>query len=158
VLASKNWPVEKIEMAFPKSSKPANTEKIKNKEKKKAGARKIISYMGIFIIISIVLSLSIGVFFYIQALSGYEVTDPNTGELVKGYCLQEDCQNMKNYIYDSIYGKMFLILSIALGVSLILTLLHALTPKKELIIWIANILFFLFIIYLLIMWFMANAP
>jgi|APSaa5957512622_1039677.scaffolds.fasta_scaffold19329_5 hypothetical protein len=167
-LASKNWPKEKIDIAFQNANKPAGEKKAfsetKKQEKPKSefkpkisfNYKKVLIYIGVFILISAVLALSLGVFFYIQAMVGYTITDPNTGDELRGYCLQEDCSDMKEHIYQNIGDNQVLIISLALAISLVLVLLHAFIPGKEKLVWIANIIFFLFICYMLFMWLVAN--
>ena len=167
-LSAKNWPKEKIDIAFQNTNKSKSEknalsnvgkeEKSKSEFKPKVAFnyKKVLIYIGVFILISAVLSLSLGVFFYIQAMVGYTITDPNTGEELRGYCIQEDCSDMKEHIYQNIGDNKVLILSMALAISLVLVLLHAFIPGKEKLVWIANIIFFLFICYMLFMWLVAN--
>lgn len=160
-LLSKNWPSEKINAAFSKVSKPVlgTQEKPVQEYKPKTNGfdwKTLLIYVGVFFVITIILSLSIGVFYYIQGMKNYEITDPNTGERVKGYCLYEDCSDMKEYIFDNIGDNLGLIFIISIIISLALTLSYFFIPFKEMIIWIANIAFFLFICFMLYMWLMAN--
>ncbi len=161
-LLSKNWPPEKINAAFSKVSKPVLSTQEKPIQEEYKPKRKgfdwktLLIYIGVFFVITIILSLSIGVFYYIQGMKNYEITDPNTGERVKGYCLVEDCSDMKEYIFNNIQDNLALIFIISIILSLVLTLSYFFIPYKEMIIWIANIGFFLFICFMLYMWLMAN--
>jgi len=161
-LASKNWPKEKVDIAFGSINKPTEKRKTFTDSKKEGrpkinfNYKKVLIYLGVFILISAVLALSLGVFFYIQAMVGYTITDPNTGDELRGYCVQEDCSDMKEHIYQSIGDNQILIISLALTISLVLVLLHAFIPGKEKLVWIANIIFFLIICYMLFMWLVAN--
>jgi hypothetical protein len=167
-LSAKNWPADKVDVAFKNSNSPSKEKKplfgAKKEEKAKSNFKpklefnykKLLIYLGVFILVSAVLALSLGVFFYIQSMVGYTIADPNTGEELRGYCLQEDCSDMKEHIYQKIGDNQILIISLALAISLVLVLLHAFIPGKEKLIWIANIVFFLFICYMLFMWLVAN--
>jgi len=166
-LMAKNWPKEKIDSAFEKANRPSmKTQEvsIQREEKQKDitqqkgnfNYKKLLIYTGIFFLIFAILSLSLGVFFYIQAMVGYTIIDPNTGDKLNGYCLQENCQDMKDYIYTQVGNNSVLIFTIAGALALTLVLLHAFIPGKEKLIWISNIVFFLFICYMLFMWLVAN--
>ena len=168
-LTAKHWPIEKINNSFAvvnqhklkkkkevKIKVKPKQEKELPKERKKFNFKKVGLYFMWFIIISIILSLSITMFFYIQAMVSYEVVNPNTGILQNGICLNEDCSDMKNYIYDQINPQLWIILIMGLSISLLILTIHALIPKKELIIWTSNILFFLYMIYLFYLWFIGT--
>tara|TARA_Y100000034_G_scaffold136878_1_gene216612 strand:- start:2761 stop:3498 length:738 start_codon:yes stop_codon:yes gene_type:complete len=163
VLINKGWPSEKIDSILPSKEVIKTTTIKKNilkkdpfEKKDNSILKKVLLYSISFIVISLILSLSVGILFYIQGIENYKVTHPDSGNEVRGYCLEEDCSDMKDFIFDSLKDKLVLILSIALSISLVLILLHAFIPNKETIIWIANILFFLFIIYILYAWFSAS--
>jgi SOS response regulatory protein OraA/RecX len=152
-LIEKKWPIEKIEEALAKAKKP---EEKPIKEKKKVSIKKIFLYILWFFVIGIVLSVAIGVFYYIQGMNSYVTVDPSTNQQISGKCLKEDCSDMKEYIHNKISDKSIFIITIALSIALVLILLYIFIPNKELIIWIANILFFLYILYLLYLWLFAR--
>jgi hypothetical protein len=160
-LLSKGWPIGKVNTALGGTAEPAKeVEKPKAKPVVTRGkgfsAKKLFLYIMWFIIISTVLTVSISVFFYIQGMINYTVTDPNTGAQVTGVCLQEDCSDMREFVMEDIMNKLVLILSIALSIALVLVLLHAFLPQKEWVVWVADILFFLYILYLLYLWFFTG--
>ncbi len=161
-LMAKHWPMDKINEALAKSTKPEPIKKpIKEKPKAKKkeyvgkgfSGKRLFLYILWFIIIGFILTATIGVFYYVNAMSNFSVINSNTGEEVKGYCLEEDCSDMKEFVNNEVMGQWIIILTIALSVSLIVVILHYFIPNKETLIWIMNILLFLFIVYILYTWF-----
>jgi len=164
-LMAKHWPIEKINDSFNIVKQQKIKKKIKKKNKveiktetkqEKFNFKKIGLYFIWLVIISIILSLSVTMFFYIQSMVSYEAVNPNTGLIQKGICLNEDCSDMKNYIYDQINPQIWLILTIALSLTSLILISHVLIPKKELVIWSSNIIFFLYLIYLFYLWFIGT--
>ena len=152
-LIEKRWPPTKVDEVIREILKSGVQETKKEKPGGGPKTKKIFLYFLWFIIISVVLALGIAAYSYIQATHSYTIQDPNTGQLVTGNCLQEDCSDMREYIYEQILDNIIIIAIIGLGVSLILVLLHVFIPHKEIIIWVGNILFLLYILYLLYLWF-----
>lgn len=161
VLLQKKWPAYKINSTLSRIKKPQQTFQPKEispvsagiETKKSSGVKKIFTYVLWFFIISAVLSIGIGVFYYIQGIGSYTVVDPNTNQQVTGKCLNEDCSDLRNYVYDNLLSKLVLIISIAASIALVIVLLNLFMPQRQWIIWIADILFFIYILYLLYLWF-----
>jgi hypothetical protein len=169
-LMAKSWPLEKINSAFSKvvKPKPAPVEQrieepqpIKESKRNPEmvgegfGVKQFFLYLMWFVIISMVLTATVGVFYYVKAMSQFTVIDPNTGEEVKGYCLEQDCSDMREYVQNSLMDSLIIILTIAISISLALVIIHHFIPNREMFIWLMNILLFLFICYILYTWFTA---
>ena len=162
-LMAKNWPRDKIDKAFlkatrprPKIEKPKVVEKPTPKKRIRTDlidGRKIGMHAIWFLVVALILTTTIGVFFYVQAMSDFSVEDPNTGEMVKGYCLESDCSDMREFVQGELVENLLVILSLALSIALAVTIIHYFIPNKEMFIWIMNILLFLFICYILYTWF-----
>ena len=180
-LLQKGWPIQKVQEAIleaknrtsqvkteqteQKTQIEVTPEKIKEiqgqseevKLKKTDTGKNILliafSFLGIFLI----LSFTFLVFSYMQNIRDYRVANPQTGELLEKTCLNPDCSDMRKYAGDqtlkAISSKSFfnpLILGFEL--SLLLVIVYELINFKKLFFWIANIIYFIFIIIMAIIW------
>ncbi|MBT3691233.1 hypothetical protein HOG16_03260 [Candidatus Woesearchaeota archaeon] len=161
-LMAKNWPEEKIDDAFSRATRPKpkieekKVEKIKPKPKKvmpQFDTRKILWHLLWFFVIGLILTTTVGVFYYVKEMSNFTIIDPDTGNEVKGYCLEEDCSDMRGFVQNELMNSLIIILTIALSIALVITIIHYFIPNKEMFIWVMNILFFFFICFILYTWF-----
>ena len=115
--------------------------------------RKILWHILWFFVVGLVLTTTIGVYYFVKAMSNFTVIDPETGNEVKGYCLEEDCSDMRGFVRNELMDNLVIILTIALLISLVVTIIHYIIPNKEMFIWVMNILLFFFICFILYTWF-----
>jgi hypothetical protein len=165
VLLSKGWKPQKIEESFrgierpkPKKLEKPIIEKKKEEiskeekpERKKITPMKIITYLISFIFITLILSGTFVVFFYIQGMNNYSITD-SSGNVLKKTCLNEDCSDLKEYALENVRDNVLLTILTSAIIALIFIILHFLLPIKTQLLWIYNILYFLFLGLILFFW------
>ena len=134
-LIAKHWPIDKINSAFSKSIRPKPVKEIaepkprpivekpqpqKKVKKEYVGrgfdGKRLFLYILWFVVIGIILTATIGVFYYVKAMSTFSIIDPNTGDEVKGYCLEADCSDMKEHTKNELVNNWVIILTIALSI------------------------------------------
>jgi hypothetical protein len=168
----KGWPEQKINAAFelikkeeqPPQEKPVTIKEEKPEIKKpkiqiktKITPATITSYILSFLLIAIVLGSTISLLFYVIAITNYEIVDPNTGQTVKGQCLEEKCADMKEFGMTKVKEKLTLTLILSSILALVIVLSYALVPFKAALLWITNLLYFMFITYIAYLWIRFNS-
>ena len=158
-LVTKRWPFDLIDVAFKelkpvKEDKPSSTSfvkpQIQKKPKKPFNFKKLLWYILGFIIMAAVLTGTFFVYQYVLGLSSYEVTINGVTET--GKCTNLDCSDMKNYAFDFASENLMFYLGISAAIALLITSLYAIPTIKNGILWGANILYFLFLIYIGYTW------
>ena len=141
-------------MYKPIAQKPAAKPKYPRKEKPKW--TKIALYIVTLIIISAIFSFTFMLFYYVNAITEYEVENPNTGLMEKGVCLEEHCKDMKDYAISEVQPKILKTIYYGAGIAALVVLLHYLVPFKNLFIWIINIAYLVFLGIIANMWIIFN--
>jgi len=152
-LLAKNWPKDLVDQGFqgPKPVEEKVQEKPK-KVKKPFDGKKFMWYVLSFFIVALVLSGTVFVFYYVLGLADYTITVG--GEEVRGKCLDKDCSAMRESAFSFALDNIIFILILGAVASLIIILLYALLPVKNIILWTANILYFLFLVFIGVRWLM----
>ncbi len=159
-LLTKRWPSDLIDMAFKelkpvKEDKPSSTSFVKpkiqkKKPKKPFNFKKVLWYILGFIIMTAVLTGTFFVYNYVVGLSSYEVTINGVSET--GKCINLDCSDMKDHAFNYANDKLMFYLGVSAAIALLITSLYAVPTIKNGILWGANILYFLFLIYIGYTW------
>lgn len=168
-LRSKGWPEDLINQGFnivgpiqqpkpiqqPAQQKPVPIDDKKwvskpKKERKPINAKKIIWFIIAFIVAAVIITGTIFVYNYVIGLSTYTVLQ--NGQEYTGKCLNLDCSDMKDSAFN--YAKESFILALIVGViaSLITVILYATLPFRNIVLWVVNGLYFLFLIYIGYVW------
>ncbi len=163
VLLSKGWKPQELKEAFKgierRKSKKLGKPTIEKKkgsfeekpEQKKITPMKIITYLISFIFITLVLSGTFVVYFYIQGMNDYSVTD-SSGNTLKKTCINEDCSDLKEHALKNVKDNILITILTSIGVALVFVILHFILPIKTQLLWIYNILYFLFLGLILFFW------
>ncbi len=165
VLTAKGWKPAAIADAFRgikkpkpvkiKETKVEKPKKEKKKPEKKEGKKfepvKIVAYLVSLLFLSLILTGTFVVFFYIQGMNDYEVTDTSGNALTKT-CLEEDCSDLKDHALTNVKDNLVLSILTSIGIALIALVLHFILPFKTQLLWIYNILYFLFLGLILFFW------
>jgi len=138
---------------FKPKPKPIKTSSIIPKENK---TRKIIIYILSFIVIAGILSFTFMVFYYMQGITSYEVKDPNTGQMIKGACLEENCSDMKGAALDFVKTKFIFSVIIGSLAAIVIILLHEVLPFKNVFLWLVNLAYLIFLTMIAYMWIAFN--
>lgn len=166
-LKQRGWPEYKIIESFNlvESQRAAGAAKEAEKPKKEEKIARphskitfsvIMSYLVSFVLITVVLTATISLLFYVISITEYEVIDPTTGETVKGECLEEKCTDMKEFGFQKVKDQLPLSLRIAAISAFIIVLAYGLLPFKTALLWIINLLYFVFIVYISYLWIRFN--
>ena len=156
-LLAKRWPADLVEKGF---EGPAQVQEKPVKEQKPKQPREpfnfklLMWYIVAFIVASIILTGTLFVYYYVIGLSEYTITA--NGEEQRGKCLELDCSDMKDSAFNYAMESIVLMLAIGVGAALLIVLLYSLLPIKNVILWIVNILYFLFLVYIGIKWIVFN--
>jgi hypothetical protein len=169
VLLSKGWKSEIIDSVFEGIEKPIKIKeepkieqreeprkekkevKIKKVGEKKFSPMKLLTYAISFIFITLILSGTFVVYFYIQGMNDYTITD-SSGEQLRKTCINEDCSDLKEYALENVKDKLTIAVLISAGVAIVALLLHFMLPFKTQMLWVFNILYFLFLGLILFFW------
>lgn len=169
-LRNKGWPDYTIGESFKtielKKKPKEEPEEVVFKPQAAEGLSKriVLSYLVSFILITLVVSATVSLLFYVIAITNYEVVDPNTGENVKGACLEEKCADMKRFAFMEIglhpdsQDRSKLWTSIIIGgiSALAIVLAFYFVSFKTTLLWIINTLYFIFISYIAYLWIKFN--
>lgn len=157
-LLAKRWPVDLVEQGFEGPAQFQEQRKVQEQKPKKPrkpfNFKLLVWCIVAFIVASIILSGTIFVYYYVVGLSQYTITVG--GEEERGKCLELDCSDMKDSAYSYAMESIMLMLMIGVGAAFIIVLLYSLLPVKNAILWIVNILYFLFLVYIGIKWIVFN--
>nr|MBA4405174.1 hypothetical protein [Nanoarchaeum sp.] len=160
-LRSKGWPEDLLEQGFrmvgpaqqiKQIEKPVqqNIQPKPMKEKKPINVKKIIWFFVAFIIAAVIITGTILVFNYVLGLSDYTISQG--GEDIKGKCLELDCSDMKEFAFSYAQDALTSAIMIGLIASLIIVLLYAFLPFRNVILWVVNGLYFVFLVYIGYIW------
>jgi len=161
-LRSKGWPEDLLEQGFrmlgPAQQPVKQTERpIQQpaqpkpiKERKPINVKKIIWFFVAFIIAAVIISGTILVFNYVLGLSDYTISQG--GEDIKGKCLELDCSDMKEFAFNYAQDALSSAIMIGLIASLVIVLLYAFLPFRNVILWVVNGLYFVFLVYIGYIW------
>lgn len=138
---------------FKPKPKPLETSSVIPKEHK---SRKIIIYILTFIVIAGILSFTFMVFYYMQGITTYTITDPNTGQTITGACLEENCSDMKGAALDFVKTKFMLCILIGSLAALVIIILHEVLPYKNIFLWLVNLAYLIFLTVIAYMWIAFN--
>ena len=156
ILLKKGWALDHLERAFAELKKsPEKIIETKKPEKKffdlEFNRRKItmmvIGFIGIFLI----LSFTILVFFYMNAIIDYEVTT-ESGEIIERTCLKEDCSDMREHAMDEAKGKLSFALPVSAGAAAAIVFSYNLVPFKTIFLWVLNLVYLAFVGLIAYMW------
>lgn len=180
-LLQKGWPIQKVqecileakkrlpqkqeEVQIKKPQIEVTPEKIKEiqgqteevKLKRTDAGKNILlitfSFLGIFLI----LSFTFLVYYYMQNIREYRVANPQTGELLEKTCLNPDCSDMRKYAGDQTLQQISskkLLNPLVLGfiLSALLVIIYELVNFKKLFFWSVNVIYFIFIIIMAVIW------
>jgi hypothetical protein len=155
-LLAKRWPADVVAKGFegPAQVQEKVQEQKPKQPKKPFNFKLLMWYVLAFIVASIILTGTIFVYYYVLGLSEYTINV--NGEEQRGKCLELDCSDMKDHAFDYAMDSIVLMLAIGIGAALLIVLLYALLPVKNAILWIVNILYFLFLVYIGIRWIVFN--
>ena len=164
-LIAKNWPLTEINESFFEAKKQITPriqevvyqkkEFIEPKKEKKLAPKKILFPIISFVIVALILTFTFLVYFYMNGLMDYTIQTP-TGELKKT-CLNPDCSDMKEYALNYIKTKASTInitnpIIIGIAISFLLVLLYNLVKFKKLFLWIINIAYMVFLVFIIYIW------
>ena len=164
-LLQKGWPKPQVEEAFRiaeqqreaepkkvvKKQEPIKKKPEKPKQKQRVGPPKkspigkILLYILAFIVVGAVIGGTVFLSFYIKALD----ENPQCPDA------EPDC-SLRDIAFKKAYGDLNLYLLAGGVFSLLFTVLHAIARKKDVIIWIANGIYLLMIIYIAYQWIMFS--
>lgn len=179
-LLQKGWPIQKVQEAILEAKKrlpqkqeqepkqpqiQVTQEKIKEiqeqtdevKLKRTDVGKNILLIVFSFIGIFLILSFTFIVFEYMQNIREYRVPNPQTGELLEKTCLNPDCSDMRKYAGDQTLKEISakkILNPIVIGFVLagLLVILYELVSFKKLFFWISNIIYFIFIVIMAVIW------
>ncbi|MBT4334598.1 hypothetical protein HOD61_02160 [archaeon] len=166
-LLSKGWPVEKINKAFIRlkenrpiqpqaeqslemvgyaAKKPLQKkETIKTEEKPKThfkiDGRKILIYILSFILITAIISGTFSVFYFMLGINSHE-----------GNCNSGLCADTKDYAMNYAIDNMFMALIISSILAFAVVLTYAFIPNKDILLWIVNLFYLLFTLFIAFLW------
>jgi hypothetical protein len=157
-LLAKKWPESLLAEGFSDLRKPIEQKVIiqeKSKEKPKKERKPfnwkmLIWYIVAFIMAAAIIAGTIFVYYYVMGLSDYTVT--MDGVAVHGKCLQLNCSDMKGAALDYANGSLITMAMIGLIAALFIVSLYAFLPYRQAILWIVNLLYFLFLVYIGYVW------
>lgn len=154
-LIAKKWPNDLIQRGFGSAGVEKVTrppEEKPKKEKVPFRLSQLVWYFIAFIVAGIIISGTIFVYYYVVGLSQFTITID--GEEQYGKCFEVDCSDMKESAFDYAKDNIQFMLIVGAIASLVIVLLYALLPIKNIILWIVNILYFLFLVYIGVRWIM----
>ncbi len=160
-LKAKKWPDDLLEEAFsilPSVEMPAQKPQPKPQAVKQPrepfNFKLLIWYIIAFIVATAIISGTVFVYYYVVGLSNYTVSV--NGEEQHGKCLELDCSDMKESAFDYATNNLVLMLIIGGVASLLIVTLYAFLPIRNTILWIVNILYFLFLVFIGVRWILFN--
>lgn len=116
--------------------------------------KRILMYILSGIILMGIFTLTIGLYYNVEGITNYKIVDPTTGKEYYGRCLTADCAAMKDFAWNNVITNMYLILGISGVLALAGVLLFAfLKGKRQIVVWIYNIAYLLFLIFIAYVWF-----
>lgn len=145
MLGPAQQPVKQIERPIQQQVQPKPI-----KERKPINIKKIIWFFVAFIIATVIISGTILVFNYVLGLSDYTISQG--GEDIKGKCLELDCSDMKEFAFNYAQDALSSAIMIGLIASLAIVLLYAFLPFRNVILWVVNGLYFVFLVYIGYIW------
>jgi len=170
-LLSKGWPVEKINRSFDKLNKYKSTNPVlkkqeyvgygapqegaekespstkespkeKPKEPSKINSKSILLYLlSFFIAVGVILGTTM-VFYFMWGVNNFDGTCPDVGI----------CQEMKDSAIEYAYGNLLVSLIISVVISFAVLLTHTLVPNKEILLWIVNLIYLSFVLFIAYLW------
>ena len=158
-LLTKKWPTDLVNEAFSslqmvgRGAKPV-TKPLSDKPRQPFNAKLLVWYLIAFVVAGIIIAGTIFVYYYVVGLSQYTIVVD--GEEQYGKCLELDCSDMKDEAFNYAAESLTLMLIIGGIASLLIVTLYAFLPFRNAILWIVNILYFLFLIFIGIRWIMFN--
>jgi len=161
-LLAKKWPLDLVEEGFrqvPVQQQRVVKETVKEKPKIKPHRepfdyRKLIWYILGFIIAAAIIAGTIFVYYYVIGLSQYTIVI--NGEEQHGKCLELDCSDMKDVAFGYAKDNLTMMLIIGAIVAFVTVTLYAFLPVRNAVLWIVNILYFLFLIFIGVRWVLFN--
>lgn len=157
-LSAKGWKNEVVDNAFKKIKFPVIIQKKEKKpqrirEKSKLNFKNTFLHIISFIVISLILSLTFAVFIYIEGLNNYTIIDEQGNELTKT-CIQDDCSDIIKFGFSYVYNNVWIYVGISVLIALMMVILYMLLPFKKELLWIYNVLYFLFLLVIIYNWIM----
>jgi len=155
-LSAKGWKKATVDNAFKKIKFPVIRQKKEKrphqlKEKPKPDFKNTFFHIMSFIVISLILSLTFAVFIYIEGLNNYAIIDDQGNELTKT-CIQDDCSDMVGFGFSYVYNNVWIYVGVSVLIALIVVILYILLPFKKELLWIFNVLYFLFLLVIIYNW------
>ena len=163
-LLSKGWPAEKINDTFNKLKQDKSVNRISKKKEEFVGygakeeisdlettkkekkslnidGRKILIYFLSFILVSLVITGTFMVFYFMHGINNSDITCQS------GLCveLKEDAIN---YASDNLL--MAAIISLIVAFAIVLT--YAFIPNKDILLWIVNLVYLMFVMFISFLW------
>ncbi|MFH1376021.1 MAG: hypothetical protein ABIH25_00120 [Candidatus Woesearchaeota archaeon] len=171
-LIKKGWPEDKVMEAFrlvdiekeEAMQKPVEYGQYKPESGFEFDPKRIMSYILSFILMTLVIGATVSLLMYVIAITEYKVIDPKTGSLVKGACLEEKCADMKRHAFMEIglhpdatdRGNLWTAIIIGAVSALIILLAFIFVSFRTALLWVVNLLYFMFICYIAYLWIRFN--
>ena len=173
-LVTRGWPIETIDDSIKEAKRQINLEsyislttkaetpsvqEIRNISerpiinKQKLNRPALTTSILIFIAISVILTFTALVFFYMQGVMDYKVFDPTTGTNLKRTCIYQNCSDLRDFALNFAKTKILLSLVIGIFVSFIIVLMYNLISFKKIFLWVIQILFLAFLLIMGYLWF-----
>ncbi len=163
-LLSKGWPAEKINMAFSKvkQNKPVNRISEKSHEYVGYGAkkeeiqkqrpekekrlpnidgRKILIYFLSFMLVSLVIVGTFMVFYFMHGINNSEIN-----------CQSGLCTELKEDAIDYASNNLIMAAIISLFAAFAIILTYVFIPNKDILLWIVNVIYLLFVMFIAFLW------
>jgi hypothetical protein len=160
-LLAKKWPEALVAEGFADLRKPTITQKPAitqkptitqkpKKERKPFDWKMLVWYLVAFIVAATIITGTIFVYYYVVGLSDYTVSVD--GESLHGKCLQLNCSDMKGSAMEYANESLITMIIIGLISSLLIVSLYAFLPYRHVVLWIVNVLYFIFLVYIGYVW------
>tara|TARA_Y100000310_G_scaffold344806_1_gene459651 strand:- start:2649 stop:3218 length:570 start_codon:yes stop_codon:yes gene_type:complete len=157
------WPPENVHNAITRANnQDQENPKVVFRKKQEPGKifakpqfteKTILQTLLIFLGASIILSLTFAIFTYEWEIVNYTITDPVTGEQLRGYCEDPSCSEVKEAAAEAVKDNLTLDILMAMLAALIATMAYLFIVNKKAVIWTLNSIFFLLVIVMAVVWF-----
>lgn len=147
------WKKEIIENEISKFNQHQTDQEDAFFSKPEISKKVILHSILFFLAVSIILSLVFSVMRYELSIVNYTIIDPSTGESLKGYCSDPSCSEAKEAALTSVKVNLLMDIFTSIAISLFLAIPYIFITKKKVLLWGLNIILFLLVITMAIIWF-----